>query len=91
MMNIASLFTWTSLSHNTHTKLPELFSELKSSNCFFRLTKNWAFIGHLFAFQKTKQKSTPNCRSVCFRRITYLWPWPSNPWPWRPNEFVAPL
>ena len=39
----------------------------------------------------TRWSSAANCRSLCFRRRTFLWPWPLNPSPWRPNQFVSRL
>jgi len=50
---------------------------------------NIAYMHNCFAYSyatAVTQKLTVNCRSVCFRRETILWPWPSNPWPWIPNQ-----
>jgi len=33
---------------------------------------------------RNRQQSMANRRSLCLRQNTFLWPWPLNPWPWKP-------
>ena len=37
---------------------------------------------------KTRRSSTANRRSLCLHWRTFLWPWPLNPSPWKPNRFL---